>query len=52
MNILKACLVAGLILSVMATDCGQGGLLCPSGTCHFPIYIEGCFIYASSTSCQ
>lgn len=52
MNILKACLVVSLSLSVFAADCGPGGLPCASGTCHYPTYIEGCLTYASSTACQ
>ena len=52
MNILKACLVTSLLIIAMSTECGQGGLPCASGTCHFPTYIEGCYTYATSTTCQ
>lgn len=52
MSILKVCLLLSLALSSLANDCGPGGLPCASGTCHFPNYIEGCFTYASSTTCQ
>lgn len=47
-------LVLFLILAATAStkDCAPGGVLCPSGTCHYPQYIEGCYIYASSTSCH
>ena len=36
-----------LVASAVATKCGQGGVLCPGGQCHFPQYIEGCSIYSS-----
>lgn len=52
MNTTKAALLLGLLTFALASDCGPGGVLCPSGTCHFPAYIEGCYIYQSSSSCN
>lgn len=52
MTILKTCLLIGLVALAAAGDCGAGGVICPTGTCHYPSYIEGCAVYASPTACQ
>lgn len=51
MRISKTLLFVGLLAIALATDCGPGSVPCPSGTCHFPSYIEGCHVYQSSESC-
>lgn len=33
-------------------DCGVGSVVNHQGVCVSPKYIEGCFTYASSTSCS
>ena len=40
-----------LILAARASEYGPGAVQCTSGTYHYPIYIEGCFKYESSTAC-
>ena len=52
MKISKVTLVVGIIALALASHgCQPGSVPCPSGTCHFPTYIEGCHIYQSSESC-
>lgn len=46
------CLILGLVVVSLAADCAPGGVQSRNGTCFFPSYIEGCFTYATSTSCQ
>lgn len=39
MRILKPLLLIVLISTTLAQECGPGGIVCSSGTCHFPNYI-------------
>ena len=51
MRISQALLALTLFSVALCTHCGPGGVPCPSGLCHYPAYIEGCFIYQSSDTC-
>lgn len=47
MTPVKVCLILGLLALAAAADCGQGAVSSSSGACVKPVYIEGCFTYAS-----
>lgn len=52
MDFPKASILLLLVcVSSASLTCGPGGVLCPSGNCQYPTYIEGCSTYASASVC-